>query len=432
VNDEQEKTVLDKAKVDDSIFDMRNVQSFYPGTKVVNGEDTGEPCIVVGVKKKEPGESLSKKDVIPKFLSGGVETDVIEEGDIDRYGLCGSREYLSGSIPSGACDGHDYGENGVYNNVQGGISIGPVGDARTWSGTLGLIVRDKTSGRLVGISNNHVLGDYIDTQFEIIDCFKRDGDLLDIFKLDSNSIPLVENLIQTPSQKDSFSDSMVIGRVAKCIPTKWGKSSNLPNNIVDAGIIELNENASPMINVAHLSSSPVSVGAAKTGRKVKKSGRTTGVTGISGDSSNAIIVSTNYTVSVGSGCGDGLRAKFSDCVKINWDNEWFSYAGDSGASIFMEEEGMDDVLIGTLFAGTSFQNSQNVPNPPYGASVACKIRNVFDLLELEPWEGRVICGTEDEIIRINGGCYINTGTKKPVDTVSHRNFSKVGSVDECK
>ena len=438
MNEDFEKTILDRAKVDDSIFDMKNVQSFYPGTKVSKGKDTGTPCIVIGVKRKEPGESLSEKDIIPKFLSGGIETDVIEEGNIDRYGLCGSMGHLSGLAPSGVCDGHDYFEGNPYSNIQGGISIGPSGDSRTWSGTLGLIVRDKISGKLVGISNNHVLGDYIDERFEIIDCFKRNGELMDIFKLNSSSLPVVENSIQTPSQSDASSGEMIVGRVGRCVPTKWGNLPSLPVNTVDAGIIELSENVSPMVDVAHLNFKPVKVGAAESGKNVKKSGRTTGVTGVSDLSSKAVIVSTNYTVSVGSGCGGGLRAKFADCIKIDWNNsrnnkwEWFSCAGDSGSSIFMERDGLDDVLVGTLFAGTSFQNSQNIPNPPYGSSIACKIQNVFNELSLEPWEGEVICSSENQIIKVNGQCYSNTRSIKPPELVSHNNFSEVASLDECK
>ena len=158
MNPAEEREILSRASVDDSLFAKKNVQSYYPGTKVSNGVDTGEPCLIVGVTKKIDSVSLSKKDLIPLVLGDNIKTDVVEEPEITRYGSCGSRGHLgSGNAPNGPCDGHAFNSEGnPYKNAQGGISIGPSDPGRAWSGTLSLIVRDKSDGKLVGLSNNHV------------------------------------------------------------------------------------------------------------------------------------------------------------------------------------------------------------------------------------------------------------------------------------
>jgi len=51
-----------------------NVVSIQAGTKIKNGKDTGEECVVVGVSEKK---KVPDKDMIPGKVSG-VITDVIE------------------------------------------------------------------------------------------------------------------------------------------------------------------------------------------------------------------------------------------------------------------------------------------------------------------------------------------------------------------
>ena len=53
----------------------KNVLNIAKGTKWTNGKDTGEPCIVVYVKKKQ--KRISPKHKIPEVIEG-VKTDVIE------------------------------------------------------------------------------------------------------------------------------------------------------------------------------------------------------------------------------------------------------------------------------------------------------------------------------------------------------------------
>ena len=438
MNQDQEKQIIERSGIEDGIFDLKNVQSFYPGTKIKNGVDTGEPCMVIGVTKKENIENLEGKDLIPGVLGGSVKTDIVEESEISRYGGCAGRETIgTNSVPSGPCDGHDYKKSGdPFINAHGGISIGPSDSLRLWSGTLGFIARDKIDKKLVGVSNNHVLGDYVDTFYSHLGCYLDGEEVLDAFKVDKNLKPIVENIIQTPSVPDATGGSVVLGKVKRSIPTKWG-SGWLPDNTVDAGIVELSESIQPMVDLTGLSEDALTVGEAKIGARVSKSGRTTGVTGVSDEVSNpTTIVSTNYTVAISSGCGDGLKTKFSNCIKFNWNagrnNNWefFSYAGDSGSAIMMDDSGQKK-LIGLLFAGTHFSSSNNMPNPPYGTGVACKIDSVFNALNIEPWNGRVVCANDSNFIKINGSCYKSSRAEKPIQQVTHTEHAGHATEEQC-
>tara|TARA_B110000495_G_C22992266_1_gene584515 strand:- start:175 stop:1503 length:1329 start_codon:yes stop_codon:yes gene_type:complete len=437
---EEEKQIIKQAGLEDEIFRLKNVQSFYPGTKIKNGVDTGEPCMIIGVTKKEKLENIKPSDLIPSVLNNNIKTDIVEEEEVLRYGSCGASNVLGeGVAPSGACSGHDYNsDSSPFSNSQGGVSIGPNDPRRSWSGTLGLIAKDKTDSKLVALSNNHVLGDYVDTNYSSLGCYLDNGELSDYFKVDSSLRPVVENIIRSPSVSDSIGSNFVnLGKVKRSIPTKWGKVE-LPINTVDAGIVELGSNIQPMTNLAHFSSEALQVSHARVGARVFKSGRTTGVTGVSEDISNPTrIVSTNYTVAISSGCGDGLKTKFTDCIKFNWNSslesnwEFFSYAGDSGSAIMMEDGG-EKKLVGLLFAGTYFSSSAHVPNPPYGTGIACKIQNVFDSLNLEPWNGNVVCDSDSPFVRVNGRCYENTLIKKEKSLVSHTESLSFSDIDSCE
>ena len=70
------------SKVNSSgIIKKKTVTSIKVGTKIINGKNTGEPCIAVGVKKKILKSEINPKDLIPREFNG-IKTDVVEEGEI--------------------------------------------------------------------------------------------------------------------------------------------------------------------------------------------------------------------------------------------------------------------------------------------------------------------------------------------------------------
>jgi len=111
------------------------------GTKVVKGQDTGEPCIKVYVKKKFPEKFLSnydKSSIIPCEIDG-VKTDVIEMSEIRQFDITylpPARRRRLRPAPGGCSISH-YAVNG--------------------RGTLTCWVKDKKTGEPLLLSCWHVI-----------------------------------------------------------------------------------------------------------------------------------------------------------------------------------------------------------------------------------------------------------------------------------
>lgn len=60
-----------------ALKDLPNVLSMKVGTKIVDGKDTGIPCVTIYVTKKKPDRLLRAAARAPKEIEG-VPTDVVE------------------------------------------------------------------------------------------------------------------------------------------------------------------------------------------------------------------------------------------------------------------------------------------------------------------------------------------------------------------
>ncbi|MBC7339630.1 MAG: hypothetical protein H5U04_07195 [Firmicutes bacterium] len=109
---------------------LDNVVGVGVGYKEVGGEPTAHLGVTVLVRKKVEPHRLPRSHHVPYEL-GGVPTDVVEVGDLVLFTRTGRVRPL---VP--------------------GVSIG---HWRGGAGTLGAVVRDKRSGQLMLLSNNHVL-----------------------------------------------------------------------------------------------------------------------------------------------------------------------------------------------------------------------------------------------------------------------------------
>src|SRR5213594_231571 len=125
-----------KAANEAAIFARANVVGVGIGNKMIRGRETGEPCIVVFVEAKRPEAQLRHRDVVPKAF-GAVRTDVVETG---RFHARRSEQAM------------DLERTKRIRPAPGGVSIGHV---QITAGTLGLLAR--RHGRPVILSNNHVL-----------------------------------------------------------------------------------------------------------------------------------------------------------------------------------------------------------------------------------------------------------------------------------
>jgi alpha-tubulin suppressor-like RCC1 family protein len=157
---DEEKTISNSKAHDAKLLDKKNVESYFVGVKETAGSTTGEECIIVGVSQKVPKDDLGENDLIPESLNG-IKTDVVIVPPMIASGFCGvpsGTDRPSTTNPKG-CSGHTYDvDNAPFSPVPGGVSIGLASENS--AGTLGCMVQD-SSGELVGLSNNHVVGTQI-------------------------------------------------------------------------------------------------------------------------------------------------------------------------------------------------------------------------------------------------------------------------------
>lgn len=122
----------------DTLLDKQNVVGVAVGYKNATGENTGDVAVVVLVEQKKPLAALTAQDVIPKELEG-MKTDVVEVGYLRAQQT--ARDRYRPVIPAGVTIGH----------------------YKVTAGTLGAVVKDRTTGATLLLSNNHVLANSNDS-----------------------------------------------------------------------------------------------------------------------------------------------------------------------------------------------------------------------------------------------------------------------------
>jgi hypothetical protein len=359
----------------DVFMGKKNVVMAYAGTKVSNGVDTGEPCVVIGVKRKIPKDLIAEEDVIPDVLPDGVITDVIECPEIMALGTC------TGGA-GGGCPDHDI----KYRPLQGGISA--IEDGAT-ACTLGVIVKDSTDGRLVALTNNHCAGLQYDPAYKV----PTNGNL------SAAGIDMLQ-----PSPNDGGTNPAdVYGTVKRAVSMEFGTDS-IQDNIVDCAIstIATDDASTPILDL-HEGPFPFATSAEYgVGTEVVKSGRTTGNT----PPPTTTITSTNANVNVSYGAGDENLAPFSNQI-IYTAATRFSQGGDSGSAA-LAVIGGEYKIIGLHFAG----------NGTGTLGVACHIENVASELGVEEWNGDIVVANNfADSISVNGVCYERVGGTE--DDITH-------------
>ena len=123
-----------------NVLRQKNVVGAGLGHKEIKARSTDEVSLVVLVSKKEPLNRLKRQDVVPlKF--GNFLTDVQEVGVLRFLGLPHEERQKS------------------RRPAPPGISIGHY---RSTAGTFGALVRDKSTGQVLILSNNHVMANTSD------------------------------------------------------------------------------------------------------------------------------------------------------------------------------------------------------------------------------------------------------------------------------
>jgi len=133
IDDLHAQAVQAQSTVEQEMLAKRNVVGVGVGYKESHGETTDEVAVVVLVEQKKPLAALQPEDLIPREVDG-LRTDVMEVGRL-WANANSPRDRFRPVIPSGVSIGH----------------------YKITAGTLGTMVKDRRTGDLFILSNNHVL-----------------------------------------------------------------------------------------------------------------------------------------------------------------------------------------------------------------------------------------------------------------------------------
>jgi hypothetical protein len=319
------------------IMSMENVVGVGRGYKTTAGVRTSRECIVVMVKKKLPKLRLKAEDMVPSELRG-VPTDVIEVGEL-RF-LSERQSQMRPARP--------------------GVSLGHY---RTTAGTFGAVVWDVKTGEPLILSNNHVLANATSGQ----DGKARPGDPIlqpgaaDGGTVERDKIAHLERFI--PIEMTGRVPACMASRSIELAMNKWLSATRSPvrvevvtrslagtANLVDAALARPTNPR--LIDGDILELGEVKgLGEAGLGLRVRKSGRTTGVT-----EGEVQVVDATVNVIY----SDNATATFTDQILTGK----MGAGGDSGS--LLVDEKMN--AVGLLFAGSDKSTIYN------------RIRTVVDML----------------------------------------------------
>lgn len=292
------------------LFKYPNVVFVAKGHKIIGGNDTGRPAVVIGVEKKIPRALLKGDQVLPCYYDGKI-TDVVEVGHIRAL----QRTDKVRPAPGGVSIGH-------YNIT---------------AGTLGMVVRK--DGKRMILSNAHVLADVNKGQpgDVILQPGSYDGGLVLL-----NNIAHLYSSVPIKTDKENGSNCPIAAIwkwpynvLAKLFHRKTRLvAETYEPNYVDAALALPINDADVIDNILEIGV-PVGFSEANIGDNVRKSGRTTGLT-------YGRIVATEASVLVD--YGDDGTASFEHQLIASPMCE----GGDSGSIVVND----GDAVVGLLFAGS--------------------------------------------------------------------------------
>jgi len=301
-----------KAAHEAAIFGRANVVGVAVGNKSIRGHETDERCIVVFVEHKRGEEELRPRDIVPKSIDG-VRTDVVETGRFRALELAQSM---------------DVNRTERVRPAPGGVSIGHY---QTTAGTLAILAR--RNSRPVVLSNNHVLanGNAAKLGDPILQPGPADGGRLqDAIARLADFVPIQFN--ERPVGPVGRFLERVLAPLLRWLGLGLKRLPGGRTNLVDAAIavpIDPGFVAPDVVGIGRISGTAD----ASIGLRVRKSGRTTGVT-------EGRVTALDAVVEVDYG---GKTAIFRDQIV----SDVLSKGGDSGSLVVDGRER----AVGLLFAG---------------------------------------------------------------------------------
>jgi hypothetical protein len=345
-----------KESIEDRLLALPGVEAVDIREKVTDGKPTGELAIVVSVSRKKPKTQLSKDETIPAEVDG-IPTDVVEE-KIVLHAASMMLEPAEVQVDAGA-----------YSPLKGGIGMGPCRsvflsppDVPTagnyvFVGTLGAMVKDRSSGAAMALTNFHV--GCIDDGWTVGDVMAQPS------LVDGGSCPADRFATLTRAVLSEKVDGSVSTLDA-------GKTWNC--EIVEIGSIKGHTNAT-------------------NGMNVRKRGRTTGLT-------YGNVTSIDASVSIDYGDGLGTHV-LKHQIRVDVDTSKSTQFGDHGDSGSVVVDDTNKV-VGLHFAGNT-AGTTGFANP---------IQAVLDELDVDLCQSLTFIVTKpiicDPLLTKPVVCYITT------------------------
>ncbi|NOZ00109.1 MAG: hypothetical protein GXP40_13055 [Chloroflexi bacterium] len=299
----------------ETLFAKPNVVGVGVGYKDVRGEQTGEVCVKVLVRRKLPRAALTSADMVPRELDG-IRTDVIQVGDL--------RALLS--------------PTDRWRPAPGGVSIGHY---RITAGTLGCVVRDRESGERLILSNNHVLANSNDAQHgdPILQPGPADGGQVETDTLAKLARFCPIQFDTTPGTCDLAKGYALLGNaIAQAVGSSHRldvKRVSRAVNHVDAAVARPVTDSDVLDRILTIDNVPGTL-PAELGMPLCKSGRTTGFT-----TGQVRVLDATVTISY----GELRTATFEEQIITGP----MSQGGDSGSLVVAKDSRN---AVGLLFAGS--------------------------------------------------------------------------------
>ena len=294
-----------KEAAEAKLLERSGVTGVDIGAKYVDGKKTDELSIRVYVVEKKKKEDVLPEDLIPDQIDG-VKTDVIE------------REFILHTLRTRVSELELQADTGTYDPLKGGISIGPCRSigGYIYTGTLGSIVRDNSTGNPMLLSNFHVM--CVDDAWSVGDKMAQPS------RVDTGSCP-----------------ADVVGKLQRA--SLGGK--------VDCAVAshEARGHACEIVDLGAVKGTATAV----VGSDVRKRGRTTGLT-------YGKVDTVDLTVSIDYGDGLGV-VTLTKQIGIDVDTSKSSQIGDKGDSGSVVVDS-DMEVVGLYFAGNS-TGTYGVANP---------------------------------------------------------------------
>ena len=253
------------------LFQREGVTFVGKGKKIVDGKQTDEDAIIIGVEEKKPKSELTKNQILPSFVSG-QKTDIVQTGVIKKRSYEEARRTeKSRPIQPGTSCGH-------Y-----AISAGSFGS---------VVYADVEVAVKKDIKSESFFVEFLMAFYNFLKQFLKGHDLIDLppeepeepeppmetkaYILSNNHVLANENKaslgdpIRQPGTYDGGTKNDVVAVLSEFVPISRSKT-----NYVDCAIAEITVDYVPEILDIGV---PKGTADIEVGEYITKSGRTTGTT----------------------------------------------------------------------------------------------------------------------------------------------------------